>query len=132
MELALELDGAKISTATSFDERHPPSTIIDGDDTTFWTTTGAYPQEFVLKLGAVSNVQSIKSWTTNVRLMSIERCEASQPTAWEPLFDVDVDDTGGQMQCIVKPTSDPDRTRAQFLKFRIIYFKNIKRGSPRA
>ena len=46
--------GAKIFTATSFDERHAPDTIIDGDDTTFWTTTGSYPQEFVVKLGAVS------------------------------------------------------------------------------
>ena len=118
-ELATEPDGAKIYTATSFDERHPPSTIIDGDDTTFWTTTGSYPQEFVLKLGSVSNIQSIKSWTTGVRYMSVERCEASQPSNWDPVCEIDVDDTAGQMQMIAKPVDNPDRTRAQFLKFRI-------------
>ena len=110
---------AKIFTATSFDERHAPDTIIDGDDTTFWTTTGSYPQEFVVKLGAVSNIQAIKSWTTNVRYMSVERCEASQPNAWDPVCEIDVDDTGGQIQVVAKPTGDPDRTRAQFLRFRI-------------
>lgn len=34
--------------ATSMDEEHPPSNIVDSDDTTFWTSTGLFPQEVVL------------------------------------------------------------------------------------
>ena len=46
--LALKIEGAQVITATSSDENYPASNIIDGEDKTFWMTSGMFPQAFVV------------------------------------------------------------------------------------
>jgi hypothetical protein len=77
------------------------------DSSTFWATTGTYPQEFVIQLGAMCDVTKIKTLTTNgkqtcsqkpndasysplfsVRSLVIERCEGSSPTTWEKVLEM--------------------------------------------
>ena len=60
-DLANPAAGGSILSATSFDMMHAPDSIIDGDPSSFWSTTGSYPQEFVLKLGTESDVESIST-----------------------------------------------------------------------
>ena len=45
--------------ATCYDERFPPENIIDGDERTFWMTTGLFPQEFVVELSQLTEVTRI-------------------------------------------------------------------------
>nr|XP_020016131.1 intraflagellar transport protein 25 homolog isoform X3 [Castor canadensis] len=48
IDLCLSSEGAEVILATSSDEKHPPENIIDGNPETFWTTTGMFPQEFII------------------------------------------------------------------------------------
>ncbi|XP_077005686.1 intraflagellar transport protein 25 homolog isoform X1 [Tamandua tetradactyla] len=48
VDLCLSSEGAEVILATSSDDKHPPENIIDGNPETFWTTTGMFPQEFIL------------------------------------------------------------------------------------
>ncbi|KAM9283409.1 intraflagellar transport protein 25 homolog isoform 2-T2 [Morus bassanus] len=40
--------GAALVLATSSDEQHPAESVADGSSETFWTTTGMFPQEFII------------------------------------------------------------------------------------
>lgn len=64
-DLATEAAGASVVMATCADERHPPENIIDPKDASFWVTTGLYPQEFVIKLGSTSQVNKVRTLTSN-------------------------------------------------------------------
>uniref|UniRef100_A0A673TIV2 Heat shock protein family B (small) member 11 n=1 Tax=Suricata suricatta TaxID=37032 RepID=A0A673TIV2_SURSU len=48
IDLCLSSEGTEVILATSSDEKHPPENMIDGNAETFWTTTGMFPQEFIL------------------------------------------------------------------------------------
>ncbi|XP_028701029.1 intraflagellar transport protein 25 homolog isoform X2 [Macaca thibetana thibetana] len=48
IDLCLSSEGSEVILATSSDEKHPPENIIDGNPETFWTTTGMFPQEFII------------------------------------------------------------------------------------
>ena len=58
-DAALASSGGKLVMATCYDERFPPENIIDGDERTFWMTTGLFPQEFVVELPQVTEVTRI-------------------------------------------------------------------------
>jgi heat shock protein beta-11 len=66
MELASSAKGATVVVATSFDARHPPDVVLDGRDSTFFTTTGQFPQEMIIKLSeSGAAIQSVQTITTN-------------------------------------------------------------------
>ena len=58
-ELALESKGATITFSTSSHPQFQPEFMIDGDDKTFFMTTGSFPQTFTLQLATVSPVFNI-------------------------------------------------------------------------
>jgi len=58
-DAALASSGGKLIMATCYDERFPPENIIDGNEGTFWLTTGLYPQEFVVELSQVTQVTRV-------------------------------------------------------------------------
>lgn len=64
-DIATEAAGASVIMATCADERHPPENIIDPKDGSFWITTGLYPQEFVIQLGSTSQVNKVRTLTSN-------------------------------------------------------------------
>eukprot|EP00983_Pelagomonas_calceolata_P076836 1153592-Pelagomonas_calceolata.AAC.3 len=64
-DYAREENGAKIIMATSVDERFPPEHMLDGKDSSFWMTTGMFPQEFVLALEHPTNVSKITTLSMN-------------------------------------------------------------------
>lgn len=49
-DVALAAAGSSIAAATCADERHPPENTLDGTESTFWMTTGLFPQELVIAL----------------------------------------------------------------------------------
>ena len=46
--LATKEGGASVTSATCQDDRHPAAAIIDGNEKTFFYTTGLFPQEVVI------------------------------------------------------------------------------------
>ncbi|XP_058031158.1 intraflagellar transport protein 25 homolog isoform X3 [Ahaetulla prasina] len=47
-DYCLSSEGADVILATSSDEIYPAENVIDGRSETFWTTTGMFPQEFII------------------------------------------------------------------------------------
>ncbi|RQM29569.1 hypothetical protein B5M09_004584 [Aphanomyces astaci] len=62
MDLALDVEGAQVTSATSFDPKFPPSNVLDGY---VWATCGLYPQEIIVQLATTSVISKVKTWTTN-------------------------------------------------------------------
>ena len=58
-ELALEAKNASIIFSTSSHPQYQPECMIDGDDKTFFLTTGSFPQTFTLQLPTASLIQKI-------------------------------------------------------------------------
>lgn len=78
--LALESTGAQVVTASSWDPRHPPDSILDGTEATFWTSTGMFPQELVITFDSVVQLSSVSTKTFNVKEMKLLRSVAQFPT----------------------------------------------------
>jgi len=68
-------NGASVSLASSSDDRHPPSNIVDGDSRTFWVSTGLYPQEFIIELDQPYDISEVKLIACNIKQLSISKCE---------------------------------------------------------
>ncbi|XP_076081832.1 intraflagellar transport protein 25 homolog isoform X2 [Mytilus galloprovincialis] len=64
-DVALKSAGAQVVLATSSDDKYPPENIIDGDSETFWTTTGLFPQEFVIKFTSMMNMSKVELASCN-------------------------------------------------------------------
>eukprot|EP00667_Euglena_gracilis_P027998 EG_transcript_35213 len=105
---------------TSNDERYPSANMIDGDERTFWITTGMFPQEFMLGFkGSPATITKVRIWAYHIKKLTIEKCVTSQPTKFEKIVEVEVAEKNGAMQIesfAVNSTSGPD---IRYLKFHI-------------
>ena len=50
----------EVISATSFDQRFSAQDIFDSDTSTFWISTGLYPQELIIQLEAPHNLNELK------------------------------------------------------------------------
>ena len=71
---------------TCCDYRHPPESTLDDSDTTFWSTTGSFPQEVVVDFGSVRHVKELDVMCSNVRKISIDTSEAETMVKFEPVI----------------------------------------------
>ncbi|KAG9398836.1 hypothetical protein AC1031_014153 [Aphanomyces cochlioides] len=130
MDLALDVEGAQVTAATSFDPKFPPANILDGETSTRWTSTGVFPQEIIIQLATTSVISKVTTWTTNGTTYFIEKlivCTCSQAPrrrsvlgsdASQPLyFTVDMAENDGNMQI---ETQSVTREDASFVKFKIL------------
>ncbi|MEE6495609.1 hypothetical protein FKM82_002095 [Ascaphus truei] len=82
-DVCLSSAGAQVTLATSSDERHPPEHIIDGNPETFWTTTGMFPQEFIISLRGLLKISKITLQSTWIRSLRIEKSVSKEPINFE-------------------------------------------------
>jgi heat shock protein beta-11 len=64
-DYAREENGGSVVMASCTDERFPPEAMLDGKDSTFWMTSGMFPQEFVLALSKTVTVSKITTLSLN-------------------------------------------------------------------
>uniref|UniRef100_A0A8C5R651 Intraflagellar transport protein 25 homolog n=1 Tax=Leptobrachium leishanense TaxID=445787 RepID=A0A8C5R651_9ANUR len=83
-DLCLSAAGARVILATSSDERHPAEHIMDGNPETFWTTTGMFPQEFIISLSGVFKINKITIHSSLVKNLRIETSISKEPVNFEP------------------------------------------------
>uniref|UniRef100_A0A7S2SS73 F5/8 type C domain-containing protein n=1 Tax=Rhizochromulina marina TaxID=1034831 RepID=A0A7S2SS73_9STRA len=107
---------AQVVSATSFDLEHPPSSILDGEEGTFWVSTGSFPQEFIIKLSEDSDVESVVTYTTNVRSMAVDVCEESKIVQWRNGTSLDMEEGEGAVQV---NTIVLNKRGVQLLRFKI-------------
>ncbi|EAY19176.1 LOC51668 protein, putative [Trichomonas vaginalis G3] len=68
--------------ATSSDEFYPPTNALDPDETTFWTTTGLYPQELVVKFKNPAQIVRVTTITGKVRSVTLFAATDVECTQW--------------------------------------------------
>ena len=68
--------------ATSLDSEHPPTNIVDNDETTFWMTTGLFPQEVVLQFKNPAQITRITTITGKVKNMIAYAATNKDLTDW--------------------------------------------------
>lgn len=78
--------------ATANDDRFPPEAMLDGDEKTFFLTTGMYPHEILLNFGqdTTVNLNKVTLVCSGVKKIRIERCKEEYATEFEPMVDCDV------------------------------------------
>ena len=66
---------SEIMFSTSFDDRYPPTNILNNSNSQFWTSTGLYPQEIFISLDRESNITSANIVSYNIKKIAIETSE---------------------------------------------------------
>merc|ERR1719161_2596842 len=95
------MKGGTVLFVSSRDEMHPGDNVIDGDDHTFWITTGLFPQEILLQLPEPSQISSVRLATTNVRSMRVEACSEETPVNFKVMSEQhEMNEKSGRMQII--------------------------------
>eukprot|EP01137_Pigoraptor_chileana_P013676 Opistho-2@67471 len=90
--------GAIVSLATSQDDRFPADNIIDGNEATFWPTTGMFPQEFIITFPSSTRIKSIKTWTCDIKDVRIEYSASEKPQQFEMLMELELDHVSDRLQ----------------------------------
>ncbi|XP_062506809.1 intraflagellar transport protein 25 homolog [Corticium candelabrum] len=115
-DVAHKSSGGLVVLATSSDSRHPPENIIDGDKSTFWVTTGLFPQEFVISFQSQMIVTNIQIYCFNVKKLTVERSVKAEPVDFELVCDRDLPFTEAQLQ---KEEITMDNVSSSHLRFSI-------------
>mmetsp|Transcript_28681 Transcript_28681/g.71041 ORF Transcript_28681/g.71041 Transcript_28681/m.71041 type:complete len:133 (+) Transcript_28681:148-546(+) len=110
--------GGEVIFTSCNDENHPGSNIIDGNDRTFWITTGLFPQQFIVQLKEEGSFSRLKTVTTNVRKLCFEKCTEDQPTAFEQIFEAELDSPQGSR--IQQETHAVSLHTARFVRVTIV------------
>ncbi|KAK1340033.1 hypothetical protein QTO34_018597 [Cnephaeus nilssonii] len=98
VDLCLSSEGTEVILATSSDEKHPPENIIDGNPETFWTTTGMFPQEFIVCFHKRVKIERLVIQSYFVRTLRIEKSTSKEPDSFEQWIERDLVHTEGQLQ----------------------------------
>ncbi|XP_075040131.1 intraflagellar transport protein 25 homolog [Mixophyes fleayi] len=90
--------GAVVALVTSSDERHPAEHIIDGNPETFWTTTGMFPQEFIISMSGLQKIGKIIIESSLIKSLRIETSTSKEPINFERCVERDLEHVEGQFQ----------------------------------
>ncbi|XP_042322058.1 intraflagellar transport protein 25 homolog isoform X2 [Sceloporus undulatus] len=101
-DYCLSSEGAEVVLATSSDEKYPPENITDGRSETFWTTTGMFPQEFIISL---------------MQRLRIEKTMSKEPADFELCIEKELQYKEGELQN--EEISFPEM-QATYLRFIIL------------
>uniref|UniRef100_A0A6U2FRA7 F5/8 type C domain-containing protein n=1 Tax=Hemiselmis andersenii TaxID=464988 RepID=A0A6U2FRA7_HEMAN len=113
-DFGLASAGAEVIFTTCNDENHPGTNIVDGNDKSFWVTTGLFPQQFIIQFKDEVKFSKLKSVTTNVRKISFEKCTEMSPTSFEKFYEVELaSPQGGRIQQETHPVKE---VSARFLR----------------
>jgi hypothetical protein len=82
----------------------------------FRITTGSFPQELVLQLGAPSSIKSAHLEATGVRKVEVAKCEGSQANTWETIVTSQCDESSDIQRINLQI---PPRVNATYLRFKV-------------
>ncbi|XP_035393049.1 intraflagellar transport protein 25 homolog isoform X2 [Cygnus atratus] len=106
--------GAALVLATSSDPEHPAENMADGSET-FWTTTGMFPQEFIIGFPKCVKISKVAIQCYLVRTLRIERSISKDPVDFEQCIEKDLQHTEGQLQMEEFPLPDFPATYLRFI-----------------
>ncbi|CAI2381878.1 unnamed protein product [Moneuplotes crassus] len=89
---------SEVISATSFDQRFSSQNIFENDMSTFWMTTGLYPQELVIDLKAPHNLNELKLKSMRVKNIKIEACTDNSGSEFFEVGKKEMDNNSDSMQ----------------------------------
>mmetsp|Transcript_13227 Transcript_13227/g.13179 ORF Transcript_13227/g.13179 Transcript_13227/m.13179 type:complete len:126 (-) Transcript_13227:25-402(-) len=89
---------SEVISATSFDQRFSSQNIFENDMSTFWMTTGLYPQELVIDLKAPHNLNELKLKSMRVKNIKIEACTDNSGSEFFEVGKKEMDSNSDSMQ----------------------------------
>ncbi|XP_054835670.1 intraflagellar transport protein 25 homolog isoform X1 [Eublepharis macularius] len=101
-DFCLSTEGADVILATSSDEKYPPENIIDGRPETFWTTTGMFPQEFIICFHKCVIISKLTIQCYLVQTLRIEKSLSKDPVDFEHCIEKDFN-LRHQVSCTLEP-----------------------------
>jgi hypothetical protein len=69
------MSNTEVIFSTSFDDKYPPTNVLNSSTGMFWSTTGLFPQEIVLSCSQAKSISEIIVMGYNIKRLSIETCE---------------------------------------------------------
>ncbi|KAK6989550.1 intraflagellar transport protein 25 [Biomphalaria glabrata] len=97
-DVALASADAHIALATSSDEKHPPEHMIDGNAETFWSTTGMFPQEVVIRFQSLMKINNVHICSYNVKRIRLESSEGTDINKFDMLAEKIFEEIDSQLQ----------------------------------
>ncbi|XP_014880362.1 intraflagellar transport protein 25 homolog [Poecilia latipinna] len=94
----IDSSGAHVVLASSSDENHPPENITDGNNKTFWMSTGMFPQEFIIRFPETTNISTVIMDSYNIKHLKIERNTSPNAADFEPVTQEELEHTEGHLQ----------------------------------
>ncbi|NXL87273.1 IFT25 protein, partial [Alectura lathami] len=95
---------------------------------TFWTTTGMFPQEFIIGFPKRVNISKVAIQCYLVRTLRIERSVSKDPVDFEQCVEKDLQHTEGQLQMEEFPLPDSQATYLRFvIKSAFDHFVSVHR-----
>lgn len=95
--------------STSYDDKYPPSNVLNSNNSMFWTSTGLYPQELVVSLRQPKPLRELEIISNNIKKLSIETCENDTAVKFITQFEKDnISKSEGSLQttkCAFSDTS---------------------------
>eukprot|EP00929_Paragymnodinium_shiwhaense_P112116 TRINITY_DN80371_c0_g1_i1.p1 TRINITY_DN80371_c0_g1~~TRINITY_DN80371_c0_g1_i1.p1 ORF type:complete len:466 (+),score=81.97 TRINITY_DN80371_c0_g1_i1:118-1515(+) len=86
--------GGAVLLVSSLDPACPAESVIDGSDSSsFWISTGLYPQELLFRLGRRCKVSRIRLLCTKIRQVRIEGCWEERPVNFSMLAERELADS---------------------------------------
>eukprot|EP00746_Dinoflagellata_sp_MGD_P066359 gnl/MRDRNA2_/MRDRNA2_27508_c0_seq1.p1 gnl/MRDRNA2_/MRDRNA2_27508_c0~~gnl/MRDRNA2_/MRDRNA2_27508_c0_seq1.p1 ORF type:complete len:137 (-),score=24.77 gnl/MRDRNA2_/MRDRNA2_27508_c0_seq1:85-495(-) len=118
LDYASKAQGAKVLMVSSLDERHLGENIIDGSDSTYWISTGLYPQEVLIELGSPAKISALKLLMTNAHNVRVEGCGEDTPVNFKTLAEVEMENKSSRLQ--MKDVSVRSDEQLHFIKVMIL------------
>uniref|UniRef100_A0A8D0HD40 Intraflagellar transport protein 25 homolog n=1 Tax=Sphenodon punctatus TaxID=8508 RepID=A0A8D0HD40_SPHPU len=128
VDLCLSSGGAEVVLATSCDEKYPPENIIDGNSETFWTTTGMFPQEFIISFHKRITINKLTIQCYLVQTLRIEKSLSKAPEGFEHCIEKELQFTEGAIQTEEFSFSELQATHLRFvIKSAFDHFVSVHR-----
>jgi hypothetical protein len=118
-QLATAERGAVVISASSFSKAHPPSAIIDKSPSSFWMTSGSFPQEIVVQLAESSVIKSVEVVSTGIRSIELWGSDGYTHSTGERISKYEASDSDGELQRFSLPLTSKNAS-ATCLRVKIL------------
>lgn len=118
--------GGRVLLATSGCPDHPAEHAIDGQDETFWFTTGLFPQEIMAELAQPAVLAAVRLVSAHIRHIRVEGCFQDAPRDFGLLAEHELEEVGGCLQVQEVPCQSGCRDTAG----RGMWTRGARRGTP--
>ncbi|TNN20285.1 Intraflagellar transport protein 25 [Schistosoma japonicum] len=95
-----------ISLATSYDENYPPDNVLDKNESSFWMTTGIFPQILVVSLVQPKKIKKIRILSCDIKILRVETSSHAEVDNFILESEITLPHSDGQLQITELPVKN--------------------------